>query len=183
MPIQVDAYTTGGVASGVLARAGHLREILEQDHGVTLERVRWRPIDGEPVAVGSVTLPIDEILIATSDDDSTVPVHATWHAIRVELGPYVVEGDMPTQPGFDPGRALTRPSGEFVLLRDVRLGRRDPDSDGSTPVATVAIGHHALVNRYVVETVAADLMLGFFFPGAHMAQTDLAPTAGAETTA
>jgi hypothetical protein len=26
-------------------------------------------------------------------------------------------------------------------------------------------------------------MLGFFFPGAHMAQTDLAPTAGAETTA
>jgi hypothetical protein len=183
MPIQVDAYTTGGVASGVLTRAGHLRDILEQDREVTLERVRWRAIDREPVPAGTVTIPIDEILIATSDDDSTIPVHATWHAIRVELGPYVVEGDMPTQPGFDPGRALTRPSGEFVLLRDVRLGRRDPDADGSTPAPTVAIGNHALVNRYVVETVGADLMLGFFFPGAHMAQTDLAPTGSVETIA
>lgn len=183
MPMQVDAYTTGGVASGVLARAGHLREILEQDRQITLERVRWQAIDGDPVPAGSVTLPIDEILIATSDDDSIVPVHATWHAIRVELGPYVVEGDMPTQPGFDPGRALTRPSGEFVLLRDVRLGRRDPDGDASSPIETVAIGHHALINRYVVETVAADLMLGFFFPGAHMSETDLAPTASVETTA
>ena len=58
---------------------------------------------------------------------------------------------MPTLPGFDPGRALTRPSGEFVLLRDVRVsllgeirhGRRTP------------VGHHALVNRYGVESVAA----------------------------
>ena len=32
----------------------------------------------------------------------------------------------------------------------------------------MTIGAHALVNRYGVERVEADLMLGFFFPGAAM---------------
>ena len=32
----------------------------------------------------------------------------------------------------------------------------------------------ALVNRYSVESVACDLMLGFFFPGADMIQADVA---------
>ena len=63
-------------------------------------------------------------------------------------------------PGFDPGRALTRPSGEFLLLRDVRLSVR------ARPEAGVALGDHALINRYAVERIRADLMLGFFFPGA-----------------
>jgi hypothetical protein len=63
-------------------------------------------------------------------------------------------------PGFDPGRALTRPSGEFVLLRDVRISR------GDRPGLEVARGDHAFVNRYAVEHIRAELMLGFFFPGA-----------------
>ena len=57
-----------------------------------------------------------------SDDDPFIAAHAAWHAIELEVGPYTVSGDLPTLPGFDPGRALTRPSGEFVMLRDVRLG-------------------------------------------------------------
>ena len=68
-------------------------------------------------------------------------------------------------PGFDPGRALARPTGEFVLLRDVRIALLD-DADGP------AVGQpSAFVNRYVVDRVAADLMLGFFFPGAEMVLT------------
>ena len=63
-------------------------------------------------------------------------------------------------PGFDPGRALTRPSGEFLLLRDIRLSVRE------RPEAGIATGDHALVNRYAVDRIRADLMLGFFFPGA-----------------
>jgi hypothetical protein len=64
-------------------------------------------------------------------------------------------------PGFDPGRALARPTGEFVQLRDVSVGLVADDADGlHRPVA--------LVNRYVVDRVEADLMLGFFFPGAEM---------------
>jgi hypothetical protein len=34
------------------------------------------------------------------------------------------------------------------------------------PDAGVSIGDHALINRYTVERIEADLMLGFFFPGA-----------------
>jgi hypothetical protein len=30
----------------------------------------------------------------------------------------------------------------------------------------VALGDHALINRYAVERIRAELMLGFFFPGA-----------------
>jgi len=172
MPIAVDAYTLGGVASGVLSREGHLREILEQEGQLTLGRVQWRPLDGKLQPAGDVTIAIDDILIAVAVDETAIPVHAQWHAIRLELGPYVVEGEMPTMPGFDPGRALTRPTGEFVLLRDVRIGRRT-EREGAP--ANLPIGHHALVNRYIVETVAADLMLGFFFPGAQMINTEPDP--------
>jgi hypothetical protein len=169
MPILVNAYTMGGVASGVLSRPGHLREVIEQEGRLDLERVQWRPLDGDPQQTASVSIPIDDVLIAVADDERSVPVHAQWHSIRLELGPYVVEGEMPTMPGFDPGRALTRPTGEFVLLRDVRLGRRSADE--AAP-AQVLIGHEALINRYVVEAVSADLMLGFFFPGAAMISSD-----------
>ena len=44
------------------------------------------------------------------------------------------------------------------------------------------IGKQALVNRYSVERVEADIMLGFFFPGAAMpdqAETDAAERAPA----
>jgi hypothetical protein len=49
-----------------------------------------------------------------------------------------------------------------VLLRDVRLTLRDRPDRGT------AASPHALVNRYAVDRVTADLMLGFFFPGAAM---------------
>jgi hypothetical protein len=80
--------------------------------------------------------------------------------VLLDAGPYLLEGELATMPGFDPGRSLARPSGEFVLLRDVRLSIRD------RPEAGVSLGDHALVNRYAVERIRADLMLGFFFPGA-----------------
>lgn len=172
MPIQVDAYVSEGMASGVLARPGNLRDVLEETRELPLIQVRWQPLVGDDRPSGDVTIPIDDILIAVADDDPTIPVHAAWHAIRIELGPYVVEGDMPTLPGFDPGRALTRPSGEFVLLRDVRVGLRD-DPSSADPIP---IGHHALINRYVVDRVEADLMLGFFFPGASMPDPEASTT-------
>src|SRR5262245_32838725 len=160
MAIRVDAYTSWGMASGLLARPGRLRDALETGGELPLERVAWQPIDEKtPQASGSVTIPSDDVLIAVADDDPGVPVHATWHHIQLESGPYDIEGELATMPGFDPGRALTRPTGEFVLLRDVRLRvRARPDA--------VSVGHHALINRYGVDRIQADLMLGFFFPGA-----------------
>lgn len=166
MPIHVDAYTAEGLASGVLARAGYLRDALDATGDLPLERVSWHGIDADrPRHAGALTIPVDEVLVAVADDDPSIPVHASWHAIRLEVGPYLIEGEMPTLPGYDPGRALTRPSGEFVLLRNVRLARRE------TPELGVPLGHHALINRYGVERVDADIMLGFYFPGAELGTT------------
>ena len=47
------------------------------------------------------------------------------------------------------------------MLRDVRLALL------ADPAQSIEC-HHALVNRYGVDRVSADLMLGFFFPGAAM---------------
>jgi hypothetical protein len=161
MAIRVDAYTNGGMASGTLARAGTLRDALEDGGALRLDGAAWQGIDGSIAqAAGSLSIPSDDVLIAVADDDPGGPVHAAWHHIHLEAGPYTVEGELATLPGFDPGRALTRPSGEFLLLRDIRL------SVSSRPASGVAVGDHALVNRYTVERIRADLMLGFFFPGA-----------------
>ena len=110
MPIRVDAYTAGGIASGLLARAGHLRDALETSEQLPLERVAWQALgDAAARPAGEMSLAVDDILVAIDDDEPTAPVHASWHPVRLELGPYVVDGELPTLPGYDPGRALARP--------------------------------------------------------------------------
>lgn len=161
MAIRVDVYTIGGMASGTMSRMGSLREALAAAEGLTLEATVWQPVNesgGHPA--GTVVVPVDDILFAIADDEPNAPVHAAWHHVLLDSGPYSLEGDLATMPGFDPGRSLARPSGEFVLIRDVRLTLLDH------PEAGASVGDHALVNRYAVERIRADLMLGFFFPGA-----------------
>jgi hypothetical protein len=162
MPYRVDAYMAEGVASGMVVRAGHLRDQLEQLPDLAMTAVSWQSLDGSPArAEGDVTLAVDDVLVVVADDDPILSAHAAWHSIQLEVGPYTVSGDLPTLPGFDPGRALTRPSGEFVMLRDVKLGLLDD-------LGETIDCHHAMINRYGVDRVSADLMLGFFFPGAAM---------------
>jgi hypothetical protein len=166
MPIRVEIYGASGVALGVVARAGRLREVLESGLDLLVEETAWHPLDGSaPRPGGAMTIAEDDILLAVADHVDDLPVHAQWHDISLDVGPYRVTGQMPTMPGFDPGRAIARPTGVFVLLRDVRIALR-ADADGPS-VSQPA----AFVNRYVVDRVAADLMLGFFFPGAEMVVT------------
>lgn len=161
MAIRVEVYTGGGMAGGILVRSGALREALSSGDRLQLEQAVWQGLDDPaPRPAGTVDVNVDEILFAVADDAPDAPVHAAWHHVVLDSGPYVVEGDLATLPGFDPGRSLARPSGEFVLLRDVRMSLRDH------PDAGASVGDHALVNRYAVERIQADLMLGFFFPGA-----------------
>jgi len=162
MPIHVDAYMREGIASGTFAGAGQLRDALEASSELPMTGATWQALDGAAEGPsGDTTILRDDVLIAVSDDDPFIAAHAAWHSLELEVGPYQVSGELPTLPGFDPGRALTRPSGEFVMLRDVRLALlADPAQTVDCP--------HALVNRYGVDRVSADIMLGFFFPGAAM---------------
>lgn len=181
MPIRVEIYAVDGVAIAAVTQDGSLREIVEDGHELLLERATWHPLDGSPAReVGDLRLAPDDIHVAASDGAEDGPVHAQWHDVTVDLGPYHVTGQMPTMPGFDPGRALARPTGEFVLLRDVEVALLGRDEAGTVHQRS------ALVNRYVVDRVEADLMLGFFFPGAEMVLTgghdQVAAGAGAPAT-
>ncbi|MEO7664822.1 MAG: hypothetical protein ABIV26_06810 [Candidatus Limnocylindrales bacterium] len=156
----VEVFAVGGIASGRAAPAGELHDSLESEAPLDLDGVTWYPLAGgaaEPRP--AMHLDSDEVLVIAVDDQD-LPIHATWHAVELDLGPYRVTGELPTQPGFDPGRALVRPGGPFVLLRDVRVEIAGRPEGGRVDRP------HASVNRYAVERVAADIDLGFFFPGA-----------------
>jgi pyruvate/2-oxoglutarate dehydrogenase complex dihydrolipoamide acyltransferase (E2) component len=169
MPIRVEAYTAGGVATGVVARSGPLREALDDAGDLLVERAQWLPLVGSGErSAGEVRVAVDDLLLLVSDEAEGGPVHAQWHTIELVVGPYLVVGEMPTMPGFDPGRALARPSGEFVFLREARIALVDQADGGE------ASAPRLLVNRYTVDRVKADLMLGFFFPGAEMVLTGAA---------
>jgi len=156
VPIPVEAYTSEGTVRGIVATSGHIRDVVEKETRLTIERAAWS--DGRNG--GSATIEVDDLLIIPLSDDPSLPVHATWHPLVLEVGPYLVTGEMPTLPGFDPDRALARPTGSFVMLRTVEV----LDGETAQPIAAHVA---ALVNRYAVERFEADLMLGYFFPGAH----------------
>lgn len=163
MPIRVEAYTLGGIVTGVITRPGNLRDLLEGSAELAVEQASAAPFEGPSVAAADHQIPMDDLVVAVGDEEYAGPIHAAWHPIRLEAGPWVIDGELPTLPGFDPGRALTRPTGTFVLLRDVRITLLNQPDAGENAHES------ALVNRYTVDRVDADLMLGFFFPGAHIA--------------
>ena len=166
MPIRVEAYTAAGIATGDVVCSRSVREALDSSREIVMGGASWLAIDGTPApAAGQMSLPVDDLLLIVADEPDGIPVHAQWHSLELDAGPYRVRGQMPTMPGFDPGRALARPNGGFVLLRDAHvelIGRPD---------AGEATAPQVLVNRYTVDRIEADLMLGFFFPGAAMSVT------------
>ena len=172
MPLRVEAYAVDAIARGQVDWPGRFRDGLEAAVDLPVHDATLVPLDDpRPQSVGSITIGIDDLVIGVADDDPAAPVHAAWHRIRLECGPYVVEGELSTMPGFDPGRALTRPTGTFVLLRDVVVRLLGRPEAGESP------HDHALVNRYAVDSVEADIMLGFFFPGARIIGDPAAPGA------
>jgi hypothetical protein len=168
--MQVEAYTAIGVATGHVSQSGGPREGLEGFGMLVVADGAWYPLDGSaPRSVAEQRLAADDIIVVALEDDPDVPVHATWHPILLEAGPFTVTGELPTQPGFDPGRALTRPAGTFLMLRDVKVELRDRPNMGEVDRP------FALVNRFAIDRVAADLTLGFYFPGARLETPQGAP--------
>ncbi len=161
---QVEAFTAEGVVRGSMNSLPEFAATAGAPTSVDVDRATWHPLVGGPVERrGPVRLPTDDVLVLWTDGQD-LPIHATWYEVELVLGPYTITGALPTMPGFDPGRALARPGGPFILIRDARLSLiGNPDG-----------GHeersHAFVNRYAVERVVASIDLGYFFPGAAFAQ-------------
>lgn len=157
---QVEAFTAGGIMRGAMLGPHELTVSADTTPSVSIDRATWHPLAGGAAErKGPVLLDSDDVLVLWADGED-LPIHASWHDVELRLGPYVITGALPTLPGFDPGRALARPGGPFVLLRDVRVTLADNPTGGRVERA------HALVNRYGVESVVAAIDLGYYFPGA-----------------
>ncbi len=157
---QVEIFTPTGVVAGNAPRPG-LVASPDLRSPVSIQLARWYPLDGSrPEHRGDVLIPPDDVLVVAVDERD-VTIHATWYDLVLEMGPYRVSGRMGTPPGFEPAKALVRPGGAFVALRDGRIELMNH------PGAGVAERSSIHVARYAVERVESTLMLGYFFPGAH----------------
>jgi hypothetical protein len=159
---EVEVFTPTGVLSGLTAGVPLSHAGPDLTSALPVREGRWFPIDGSPAAKRRETkVAPDDILIISTLAESTF-VHMTWFSVTLDLGPYRVTGELATHPGFDPERALARPSSVFVPLRDARIELVDESDAGA------AERPHVHVNRYAVERVVATLMLGHYFPGAQL---------------
>jgi hypothetical protein len=159
---EVEVFTPTGVLAGLTAGVPLSHAGPDLTSALRVREGRWFPLNGSPASERRETqVAPDDILIVVTPPESIL-VHMTWFSVTLELGPYRVAGELATHPGFDPERALARPSGIFVPLRDARIELVDEAGAGA------AERPHVHVNRYAVERVVATLMLGHFFPGAQL---------------
>jgi hypothetical protein len=156
-----DAYLAGTYAGTSAA----LREQLHEGSTVELADVTLVSLAGlvdgtaERAAAGSLS-PGDVFMAALPLDPEAPHIHRVYYTVELALGPYAVVGDMAMLPGFDPGRALTRPATDFVELRGAEVRIAAPGEE------IVQEYDHLSVNRFAVERVGCEVDVTFWFPGA-----------------
>jgi hypothetical protein len=162
MALGFTGYTADGIVQGHALVEGGLGEALEAEEPIILQLGRLAWLDGsEPTSFASTRLVPDDVLVVAAPPGQVVASHAVRHPLELVVGPWRVRGELPTLPGFDPGRAIARPAGAFLLLAGVTI---EADRESVGPTAH----EFAWVNRYAVEACEAALDLGYFFPGARM---------------
>ncbi|HEY4226770.1 MAG TPA: hypothetical protein VGM49_00395 [Candidatus Limnocylindrales bacterium] len=158
----VEIFTPVGVLAGTTSQVPLTNDGPNLASPLPVLDARWYPLDGSRASHrGTETVqPDDILLIVTPELD--LRIHMAWYSVALEVGPYRVSGRLATLPGFDPARAIARPSGSFVALSDVTIEvvRQNVASSAARP--------HVHVNRYAVDRVTSSLMLGHFFPGARL---------------
>lgn len=165
---EVEVYTPLGViagdAAGVTTAGLDGQELIEP---IEIANARWYPLDGSAAEHrGTVHIAPDDALLVVVPEDG-LKVHMAWYSIAIELGPYRLCGSIATHPGFDPNKAIARPSGTFVSISDAVIDLLGVPSGSSARRA------HVLVNRYAVDRVTSILMLGYFFPGAQLVAAEV----------
>jgi hypothetical protein len=162
MAVTIQAYTRDARLAGTVGADGRLIDLLGMSDGFVLENCVTMPHGSSVRHLDPrQSIDVDELLLVVAPPGTVTPVHAAWHSLSISVGPYLIRGELPSLPGFDPNRALARPSGSFILLGNVTIEATDTHL-GLEP------DEHAFawVNRYAVEAVESDIELGFFFPGA-----------------
>ncbi len=84
MPLSVQTYTDSTIARGLVTSAGRLRDRLEATVELVVEQATVIALDeGNPRHAGAIAIPVDDLLVVAGVDDPGMPVHATWHRIRL----------------------------------------------------------------------------------------------------
>lgn len=174
MAIAFEAYTAAGRLEGRVVADPRLADLLATFNSVVVEAPSFAPIEGSIGASAAYVAPgtpwasveVDDLFVVAAPPETVIPFHAAWHRVTLDIAPYVVEGELPSLPGFDPERALARPRGAFLLLARVRIGLDIGGGGAAHPLRELP---YAWVNRYAVERVESDLDLSRFFPGAGVA--------------
>lgn len=174
MAIAFDGYTAAGRLEGRVVADPRLADLLATFTSVIIEAPTFAPIAGSLAESASYVAPgtpwtsveVDNLFVVAAVPETVIPFHAAWHKVALEMRPYVLEGELPSLPGFDPERALARPRGAFVLLARVRIGVDLSGMGGALPLRELP---YAWINRYAVDRVESDVDLSRFFPGAGVA--------------
>jgi hypothetical protein len=166
---EVEIFAPTGVLAGETQRVPLTNAGPDLTEPLAVEEGRWFPMDGSaPTDVADTTIDPDDILLIVTPDPGFT-VHMAWYAVTLDVGPYRVAGQLATHPGFDPARAIARPTSTFIALSDATIELAGRDRAGSAARA------YLHVNRYAVERVTSSLMLGYFFPGARLVGHEAAP--------
>ena len=165
---EVEVFTPAGVLAGSTEGVPLTNDGPDLSRPISIERGRWYPIDGSRAAHREAVLvsPDDILVLVTGVPE--LKIHMAWYSVALDVGPYRVSGRLATHPGFDPAKAIARPSGTFVALSDVTI---ELTTNGSAASAARPYVH---VNRYAVDRVTSSLMLGHFFPGARLVAQEAA---------
>jgi hypothetical protein len=174
VPIAFDGYTAAGRLEGQVVADPRLADLLATFTSVIVEAPSFAPIAGSLAESASYVAPgtpwtsveVDDLFVVAAAPETVIPFHAAWHKVTLDMSPYVVQGELPSLPGFDPERALARPRGGFVLLARVRIGLDIGGAGAASPLRELT---YAWINRYAVDRVESDLDLSRFFPGAGVA--------------
>jgi hypothetical protein len=161
MAVSLEAYWSEGTVRGSILEPERLADLLEAEAPLALRVCAIGYFDGRPPErrEQAKLAPEELLVVVAQPDELPDDLHVAWHPVILQVGPLDVRGELRTVLGFDPGRSLARPGGQFVLLREVRVSLA-----GASPRSSEHL--FAWVNRYAVERVAADVPLVFFFPGA-----------------
>ena len=155
-----EIYTPLGVLAGTCDVTPVTADGPDLVDSLNVAETSWYPLDGgEPERQPRATVTPDDMLVVVTPAPELF-VHLTRYSIAVEVGPYRVTGSLLTHPGFDPEKSIARPGGSFIPLTEVTIELVNHPEAGSAERA------HVHVNRYAVDRVTSQIMLGHYFPGA-----------------
>ena len=136
--IPFDGLTEEWRIVGVMEVRGRLSDTLNKREPVTIDDVRWAPIDGSSElapAPGLKTVDPYDLIIVMAGEDTLPPlsdaeraankVHKVAYDVALEVPPYRVIGTVYLYPGSEPGRLLDRSNEMFVPVVDATATHGD----------------------------------------------------------